>query len=61
MTFIERRKARYEGSLETWYEVRDYLGRYTNGIYYGGETLATFKTKKEALEYCKVNNIKVEN
>ena len=64
MTFIERRKLRNCGSLETWYEIRAYAGRYESGNLrgrcYGGETIAMLKTKREALKYCKANNIVIE-
>lgn len=51
MAHIQRRKARAGGALVTYYEVWNY---------YGGEILTECKTKKEAKEFCKANNLKEE-
>lgn len=57
---IEKRSARCEGSLASWYEVREYTHRTPIGILANGKTIAEFKTKKEARAYCKANDIKAE-
>ena len=57
---IEKRNARCEGSMISWYEVREYTHRTPIGILANGKTIAEFKTKKEARAYCKANDIKAE-
>lgn len=54
---IERRRARCEGSMVSWYEVRSYTHRTRINILANGETLAEVKTLKEAKAYCASNNI----
>ena len=57
---IEKRSARCEGSLASWYEVREYTHRTPIGILANGKTIAEFKNKREARTYCKANDIKAE-
>lgn len=57
---IERRNARCEGSMVSWYEVRSYTHRTPIGVLANGETLAEFDTKRDARTYCEVNGIKAE-
>lgn len=57
---IEKRSARCEGSLASWYEVREYTHRTPIGILANGKTIAEFKTKREARTYCKANDMKAE-
>ena len=56
---IEKRNARCEGSMVSWYEVRSYTHITPIGILANGETLTQTKTKKEAKEYCKEHSISV--
>ncbi len=57
---IEKRKAFGEGSVISWYEVRQYTHRTPIGILANGETLAEFDTKREARAYCKAHDIEEE-
>ena len=50
---IEKRNARCEGSMISWYEVREYTHRTPIGILANGKTIAEFKTKKEAYAFYK--------
>lgn len=57
---IEKRSARCEGSLTSWYEVRKYSHKTSIGILANGKTIAEFKNKREAETYCKRISVHVE-
>lgn len=57
---IEKRKARDDGSLVSWYEIRKYTGRSKLGCLVEGETITEVKTIREARQYCKDHNIEYE-
>ena len=57
---IEKRNARCEGSMISWYEVRSYTHKTPIGVLANGYTIAKFKTKKEARAYCKTYGIEAE-
>lgn len=56
---IEKRSARCEGSLASWYEVREYTHITPIGVYANGKTLVETKTKREAKAFCKANGIEI--
>lgn len=48
------------GTMESYYEVIQYEGRTKIGVLIGGRTIAEFKTKAQAREYCRKMGIKAE-
>ncbi len=57
---IERRHVFGGGTMETHYEVRQYLNVTGIGVLSNGKTLRKFKKKSEARNYCAKRGIKVE-
>ena len=56
---IERRSARCDGSVVSWYEVRSYTHITPIGVYANGKTLIKVMTKREAKKYCMANGIDI--
>lgn len=56
---IEKRNAKCEGSMISWYEVISYTHITRIGVKANGVTIAKFKTKKEAKAFCKANEIDI--
>lgn len=53
---IEKRHSFGDGTMETYYEVREYTHRTPIGVLANGKTLKT-GTKKQCEKYCRLKNI----
>lgn len=58
---IQKRTIFGGGSMESYYEVMSYERRTQIGILVGGQVLYSCKTKREAIQFCRENNIEINN